>query len=164
MDVSSTEMPKRDVLSMTKFTSFLDKYSYKLCSMYSLGSDILFAELKTPRLQKTFIVSIPNKYRLTAGATTPRRFHLATSDLSYQRHLDYLRSLKGPLIECDLLAISSTALCLYSAEGLTCYQIVDEEAISEPPEPKKVLDPVEKILSRGESSRQKARPRDGGVR
>lgn len=125
---------KRIVLSLTKLTSLLSKYSYTLTSTYCVGSDVYFIEARTPKFQKTFIVHIPPKYQMKCDDDTHKRFQITpvSADIVSSRQQDYLMEIKGPLIDCDLLSISSTVLCLYKNNGnLQYYKIGDFSSTSD---------------------------------
>lgn len=113
---------KRIVLSLGKLTSLLSKYLYTLVSTYCVGSDVQFIEARTPRLQKTFVIYVPSKYKMRCDDENYKRFQITpVSFSSMSRQLDYLMEIKGPLIDCDLLSISSSMLCLHKNSGDTLY-------------------------------------------
>ena len=110
---------KRIPISLSKFLSLLEKHNYTLVSTYCVGDDVYFIESRTPRLQKTFVISVPQKYKMTCNTETHKRFQINPSREPSVRQIDYLTEIKGPLLECDLLAISSTDICIYRNNGTT---------------------------------------------
>jgi len=110
------------ILSLDRFLKFLETHDYALTSVYCENNEIRFAECRTPHQQKTFIVHVPEKYSLTPG---PADTDLKKIDVTKEeseldgRQIKYLSDLKGPLLECDLLAISSSNICMYKNTGET---------------------------------------------
>jgi hypothetical protein len=107
---------KKAVLSFNKLSSLLSSRNYTLATVYCSGDGYIhFIETRTPKIQKTFIISIPSRYKMVA---TTESVHYKTVVITKipggveSRQLDYIAEVKGPLLECDLLSVSSTALCL----------------------------------------------------
>jgi len=143
---------KKILLSVTKLTTLLSNHSYSLISTYCVGEDVRFVEVRTPRFQKTFVIYIPPKYKMVHDDAYKRlQITPINASLISSRQLDYLIEVKGPLIDCDLLSISSTILCLYKNNGsIDHYKIgeheirdVDETVEEDEPE----IGSVEKIIS-----------------
>ena len=117
-------------LSLSKFLDLLNRHKYTLHGVYSEGNKIRFLECRTPKQQKTFIIYLPDKYKMKLGSSTSlKRFNIIPSDdLPSSRQIKYMSDIKGPLIECDLLSVSSSLLCMYKNSGETiCYLIGDEK-------------------------------------
>lgn len=103
-------------LSLDRFLSFLETHKYVLASLYCEGDNIRFAECRTPRQQKTFIIHVPKKYLLPGANAKMTSIYVEKSGLG-SRQIKYLSDLRGPLLECDLLAISSSNICMYKNSG-----------------------------------------------
>jgi hypothetical protein len=70
---------------------------------------------------------------MACDVDTYRRLQISsttTPPSSASRQLDYLMEVKGPLLECDLLAISSSALCLYRNNGSVEYYVIGDGEMS----------------------------------
>ena len=115
-------------LALPKFIELLDTHGYTLVSVYgsSRTTDTdqffegRFIEIRTPKYQKTFIVYLPEKYSMKVDGETHRRLEIARSPQISElppRALAYLLEMKGPLLECDLLSVSSTDLVLLRHNG-----------------------------------------------
>ena len=87
-------------------------------------------EAKTPKFQKTFTIHVPTKYKLGCDDETHKRFQITPipPSLIISRQSDYLSEVKGPLVECDLLAISSTMICLSKNNGSLEYYAIGDYA------------------------------------
>ncbi len=103
-------------LSLDRFLSFLETHKYVLASLYCEGDNIRFAECRTPRQQKTFMIHVPKKYLLPGANAKMTSIYVEKSGLG-SRQIKYLSDLRGPLLECDLLAISSSNICMYKNSG-----------------------------------------------
>ena len=100
-------------LSLNKLQKLLHENSYTLVSLYCEGDATRFLEVRTPKIQKTFIIALPRKYKLLCSESSYKRIEIYPSDERDSRQIDYLTELKGPLIDCDLVSISSFMVCLY---------------------------------------------------
>jgi len=129
MSEVSEKTTKRVPLSLSKLSSLLSKHSYALISTYCVGDDVYFIEARTPKLQKTFVIHVPRKYKLGCDEDTHKRFQITPipASLISSRQLDYLIDAKGPLIDCDLLSISSSVLCLYHNNGSVEYYKIGDD-------------------------------------
>jgi len=111
-------------LSLNKFTELLSKNKYNLVTAYcEMNSESLyearFFECKTPRYQKTFAVHVPSKYMLLIDDNSPvKRSMITLVDSPSAKQTEFMTELKGALLECDLLGISSTSVCLYKNNGI----------------------------------------------
>lgn len=108
---------KVSTLSFSKLHTLLEANSYTLVGIFSDSEgDIHFLEVRTPKTQKTFFISIPSKYKMPVNEEA-ERYKIMTitksSDAAENRQLEYLTEIKGPLLTCDIISISSTFLCLY---------------------------------------------------
>jgi len=110
-------------LSVERFLKFLEKHNYSLTSVYCAENEhVRFAECRTPQQQKTFMVHLPDKYTLVLGSTESdiKKVPIRKDDSGLEsRQIKYLSDLKGPLLDCDLVAISSSTLCMYKNSGQT---------------------------------------------
>lgn len=110
-------MAKRTSLSLKKFFELLKKHSYTLVSIYCLpNGEVIFLEIRTPKVQKTFIVSVPNKYKMPSDTDFFRKITISP-DTPDTRQVDYVLEIKGPLLTCDLISISSSSICLSKNNG-----------------------------------------------
>ena len=121
-------------LSLDKFTSLLERHGYILVAVYCEGKYVRFAECRTPRQQKTFVVYLPEKYQMTVP-TNVESNDLKRLDVSSieappsSRQIEFISDMKGPLLECDLVAISSESVCMYrNNNSAECFNIDDGEA------------------------------------
>lgn len=111
-------------LSLNKFTELLSKNKYSLVTAYcEMNSESLyearFFECKTPRYQKTFAVHVPAKYMLLIDDNSSvKRSMITRVDAPSTKQTEFITELKGALLECDLLGISSTSVCLYKNNGI----------------------------------------------
>lgn len=158
---------KRISLSLNKVTSLLSNNGYILAALYCVDDEVVFIECRTPKLQRTFIINVPEKYRLVKTDDKYKCLTISRLPVSPTRQLDYLMEIKGPLLECDLVAVSSTRLALYRNNGSSdCFKFggpdpVDEEdddntidGVEIPEDPEALLKGVNAVLkkmaSRGE--------------
>ena len=118
-------------LSVDLFLKFLEKHNYALTSVYCQNKHIYFAECRTPRQQKTFIIHIPDRYSLILGESSPDIQAIPIKrDLEglKTRQIKYLSDLRGSLLSCDLVAISGSTLCVHKYnETSELYNLRDEE-------------------------------------
>jgi hypothetical protein len=122
-------MSKRVTLSLSKLDDFLKGAGYIFVSTYCTEEgECKFVEVKTPALQKNFVIHIPDKFFLTVEDKDKKRFYLSSTQEMPRKQLDYMMELKGPLLECDLVCVSSEFLYLYRHNGYTeTYVLRDEE-------------------------------------
>jgi hypothetical protein len=129
------EKAHRITLSMKKLLPFLHKFSYRILVFYTVvdeetGEDnARFIEIKTPRYEKIFMLSIPLRYRLVID-DTHKKIPLTLLKEPSKRHLEYLMETKGTLLDSDVVSISSTFICSYrhnaGYEGTECFYIGDD--------------------------------------
>ena len=139
-------------MSLTKLTTLLANHFYGVVSTYCVGNEVHFLEARTPKMQKTFVIRVPPKYKMEGNDENYKRFqvtHIPASGVPpTTRQLDYLMDIKGPLIDCDLLSISSTGMCLYKNNNDVDYYKIGEYDIPEdrslPEEPE--IGGVEQII------------------
>ena len=116
-------------LSLHKFVSLLEKNGYIITSVYCEKENIRFVECKTPRFQKTFIINLPKKYGMKCPSDLgeeiyKRLFISKTDETPTSRQIEFISDIKGPLLECDVLAISSDMLCSYiKSQPAECFRI-----------------------------------------
>ena len=117
-------------LKLEKLTDLLRKYRYILVSAYCDEGDIRFVEIRTPKYQKTFIVFIPPSYSMKCGSNMSIKQVdiIPSKENPTDRQINFMSDMKGPLLECDLLSISSISLCMYKNSGkMQCYKIKGAE-------------------------------------
>ena len=113
-------------LSITKFIGLLERHKYILVAIYCTNKNVRFVECRTPKYQKTFVVYLPPKYVLVVPSTSSLKRLNITLEESHpsSRQIRYMSDMKGPLLECDLLAISSEMICMYlNVGGIECFYI-----------------------------------------
>ena len=116
-------------LSLDKLQNLLEREGYILEQVYCHRQHIIFAECRTPKYQKTFIVYIPDRYSMEIPhSSSLKRLNIIPSDSPPTPHqIKFMSDIKGPLLECDLLSVSSEILCLYLNSGNgECFYIKDE--------------------------------------
>ena len=117
-------------LSLDKFNGLLEKHGYILSAVYCEKESVRFAECRTPRLQKTFIVYLPDKYTMTMteGTEDLKRLDISSSvSLPSSRQIKFITDMKGHLLECDLVAVSSENVCVYRNSGKAlCFDMTEE--------------------------------------
>lgn len=107
---------ERASLSFGKLAALLSSKGYILVTIYcGTDGDIYFIETRTPKVQKTFIISIPSKYKMVINSETERYKTVIITKINggiETRQMEYITEIRGPLLDCDILSISSTLLCL----------------------------------------------------
>ncbi len=125
-------------LSFNKLLTLLENKSYTLVAAYTSLSggheetrNVVFLEVRTPKVQKTFFIYISPKYYMPCTEETDHYKNTkitemnnlySTSDVQtqapeVQKNTEYIAEIKGPLLQCDLLSVSSSLLCLYKNNG-----------------------------------------------
>lgn len=146
---------QRSILSFEKLAVLLKNKEYTLATVYcNVDGDIYFVEARTPKIQKTFVISIPSKYKMKTNSNTDHYKSVVVTKLPgsvENRQLDYITEVKGPLLDCDLLSISSSAMCLCKNNGNTeVYKFGNVANLSDEEEDDienlTERDPVEKII------------------
>lgn len=152
-------------ISLSKFIDLLTKHSYMLVSAYcSDANECRFLEVKSPSYQKTFVVLIPEKYKMVADDDTHKRLRIGKIIEPPSRTISYLIDMKGPLLECDVLMISSTSLCVYRHNGSSlCYIIGDGDGhleVTEGETKKEIenVDPIKQLDSDADKLIEKIDP------
>lgn len=145
-------------LSFGKLSALLLNKGCTLASIYcNTNGEIHFIEARTPKIQKTFIISIPSKYKMLVTSDTEHYKTVTISKISGElesRQLDYISEVKGPLLDCDLLSISSEMMCLCKNNteveiykfGSPSEDSVEADDDDENMENLEEQDPVEKII------------------
>ncbi|HMP28164.1 MAG TPA: hypothetical protein PKD85_01105 [Saprospiraceae bacterium] len=106
------------ILSFDKFQELLSKNGYAIVSVYESKKKVVFLELRTPKLQRSFILYVPKKYKIKSKNVRYRTFTISSSKSeNVDAIIYYLSELKGALLDCDLIAISSELLCLQRNNG-----------------------------------------------
>ena len=149
-------MTKKINLSFSKFVNLLQKHRYILVTLYVDGDRVIFAECRTPRQQKTFIVYITERYFLQVShdQQSYKRVDVTLSDEPpSSRRIQYIAEIKGPLLECDLVSISPENICTYSGGGKAeCYSFLNgeenDESISEDEKDEDEIETIEKSVEK----------------
>jgi len=123
-------MPPR--LSYSKFLSMLNKHGYITSTVYYTKSGerhrkVEFFECRLPKTQKNILIRVPDRYSMVL----PENINFKTIEivklgsntgLLTERSVSYLLQVRGPLLESDLVVISSEGLCYSKFNGETiCY-------------------------------------------
>lgn len=147
-------MASKKILSLSKLSEVLASKSYTLVSVYYdvKAETIVFLEARTPKVQKTFIVAIPPKYKMKMDISNYKRIDISPKQLlQTEKQTEFLSEIKGVLLDCDIMAISSTTLCLQKNNGVVlCYgfgvleENMDDDSLESSSEQ---VDAVEQILS-----------------
>lgn len=147
-------MASKKILSLSKLSEVLASKSYTLVSVYYdvKAETIVFLEARTPKVQKTFIVAIPPKYKMKMDISNYKRIDISPKQLlQTEKQTEFLSEIKGVLLDCDIMAISSTTLCLQKNNGVVlCYGfgILEENMDDDSNESSsEQVDAVEQILS-----------------
>jgi hypothetical protein len=91
-------------LSLNKVLSILTKNGFTPVSLYCLPEKVGFIEVRTPKIQKTFIISVPEKYKMKIDTETHKTFSIFYQN-DDKNNLDHIDEIKGPLLMCDLVAV-----------------------------------------------------------
>jgi hypothetical protein len=112
---------KRVTVSITKLIEFLSKHQYGIIAVYVCGDMIRFIETRTPKYQKNFIIFVPEKYKMEPNSIGSRYkiINILSSQGESSRQSDYLDTLKGSFIDCDLTSVSSKFVYIYRNDGTT---------------------------------------------
>ena len=149
---------RKTTVSLQKIIDLLHRNSFGLTATFCEGasgaSEVKFLQVKTPNIQKTFVISIPSRYIVKNTVDSHRRFHIGKFGNVPSKQIDYLTDLKGSRLECDLVAISSTTIYLYRNNGDNEGYLIGEAAIAELKKHSRVAadtpetgsDPVEKLV------------------
>ena len=150
--MSSTHKVK---LSLDKFIDFLKRHSYILVEVYCEKKNIRFAECRTPHQQKTFLVYLPEKYvmiipsKFSDFRQSLKRLNISFANiLPSSRQIEFMSNMKGVLLECDLVAISSESVCMYRNNNkMTFFDIIEIEKLEVELETTKVDETVDEITT-----------------
>jgi len=128
-------------LSYKKFSKLLLQNGYLISLIYYIennGREVVFFELRLPKSQKTIILYIsPNKYTMLLPkevnyktieivSTEDERVKSAAFILT-ERSLHYAIGVRGPLVESDIVIISSNGVCYTKFNGENyCYFMADK--------------------------------------
>jgi|688.fasta_scaffold05356_21 hypothetical protein len=110
-------------LSFVKLKDLLLKYNYTLETIFCEGELIRFLECSSPIYQKSFFIFIPDdRYALrnTSSGIKKHDITLSTS-IPSQTHIEYMSTMKGPSLECDLITLTGNDLFLYFDNGTYKY-------------------------------------------
>lgn len=106
----------RDI-SLSKFIDFLVLKSYSPVSVYRIGDKVVFIEVRTPKVQRSFVIHVDEKYSMRCNNDRYRSFEVFSKDTSnvemnIQRVSDYIKEIKGVLLTADILSITNDKLVL----------------------------------------------------
>lgn len=106
-------------LSINKFIDFLLNKDIVIVSLYKSDEILIFVEAKTPKLQKSFIIHVPSKYVIKCkDCINYKTFEITPiSKDKAQKNIEYLSEIRGTLLVCDLISISSEIISLQKNNG-----------------------------------------------
>ena len=135
-------------LSLSKLIDFLNKYDYILSSVYCVSSNnVVFVECRSPIQQKTFFIHIPSKYLMEVDEShSVKKIHLKEIENNSSRQFNYISDIRGPLLDCDLVSISSSNICAYKNSGKAFfYERIDPNDIKIDSEERNTDEPEDEI-------------------
>ena len=141
----------RKGLSLTKTVAFLKKYQYTVTCVYAEKalSTVVFLECATPATLKTFFVHIPSVYRMdyaSLGDGIPLRYVTKISQSpSAKRQSEYVLKIRGPLLEGDLLLVSSESMCHSKADNTFVFYDTTNEIEEESEEEEESEDDINEL-------------------
>lgn len=145
-------------LSLNKLQKLLHDNSYTLVALYCENQHVKFLELRTPRVQKTFIIALPDKYKLQAG-TSHKTIDIYGVEEKDSRQLEYLTEIKGPLLDCDLVSVSSFLICSYKNNGeFTTFKFGKNNTVDTAEEESEDSEIVEKLIKEVNAISEKVDP------
>lgn len=142
-------------LALGRLLAFFEENNYIVSTIYcenlSGGPQVRFIECRTPIQQKTFFIHIPEKYLMLLDSETIKIVTIKDSseDGPKSRQFNYIANVKGPLLECDLVAISGINICAYKNSGKAYFYeipssedapLLEEIQEEEPPSEVEVLE------------------------
>lgn len=147
-------MVSKKILSLSKLVDILTSKFYTLVSIYYdlKAESIVFLEVRTPKVQKTFFVAIPPKYTMKMDVSNYKKIEISPRSNSLaEKQLEYISEIKGVLVDSDIMAISSSIMCLQKNNGnVVCYgfgaMTVEKEEVSEDEVVNTEVDTVSRIL------------------
>ena len=99
------------VLSSLKLNKLLTKYNYVLVSFYvDDNGSCKFIECRTPTKQKTFMIYIPSKFNMIIKDESVNSVKIKNVDNATQKQTDYLINSKGPMLDIDIIYVSSKSV------------------------------------------------------
>lgn len=153
--MSSNKNKSVSVLSFGKLSTLLTSKSYTPVAIYADSEGYVhFLEIRTPKIQKTFFISVPEKYKMPCNDDTERYKTVIISRLTStveSRQIEYISEVKGPLLDCDLLSISSSLMCSCKNNGdMVLFKFgADTTGVADVDDADDLVDdvdPVEKII------------------
>ena len=123
-------------LKLSKFTDFVHRYKYIVSGIFCEEDKVKFIECRTPKYQKTFMVYISPNFLMKCdnnGHSVKQTNIISSEEEASDNQVSFLSEMKGPLLESDILSVSSHGLCMYKNSGkMECYSIKgDEDSESE---------------------------------
>ena len=110
-------------LSINKFLDLMRTYDYILVSVYCENDKVIFFECRSPKYQKTFIIYISKTYSIKIPDTIKKHKITLLQSLPSPEHIEFLSNINGPLLECDLVSISSSQICIFHNSGDIYYYL-----------------------------------------
>ena len=131
---SSKKLKKTSKLSFNKFENLFLSHNYTIPAIYFITElqeskkikKIVFLEARLPKTQKSIIIYVSPKFMMLLpnelGSTPIERIKMieitqSEPDILNERSVQYLIDIRGPLIESDLVIISSRGLCYSKFNG-----------------------------------------------
>jgi hypothetical protein len=125
-------MSERTTLSFKKFSALLAKHSYIITSVYADSSNqVHFIETRTPKLQRSFMIHVPPKYRMVLDSAAYKSLILTPTNVSpAQKQVDQLIEIKGNILSCDIVSITSKTVCVYLNNGKFVHYLMGNVSVS----------------------------------
>jgi hypothetical protein len=128
-----------NTLSFKLLASILSKKSYLISSVWisSLNTHkadhIQLIEIRSPRLQRTFLVHVPQKYKLVYDMDTYKTIKVssATSCRVSEDQIDYINGIRGSILVCDLVSITNKIVYIYRNNGDILQHIIGDGEVEE---------------------------------
>ena len=115
-------------LSFKKLSTLIQKHAYIISSVWLSKAGIQLLEVRSPKLQKTFLVHVSQKYNLVYDMDTYKTIKISPTSLApSQKQIDYINEIKGSILVCDLASVSSKFICIHKNNGECLHYLIGEE-------------------------------------
>jgi hypothetical protein len=109
--IKDTPVLKTVTLSFLRFLEILRMNRYVIMHLYCINGNCKFAELKSPKFHKIFIIRVPDKYIIPVKniqekdkvSNIYKHTLIKEADI---RQIEFLNLIKGPLVDVNLISIS----------------------------------------------------------
>lgn len=134
-------------LSLSKFCDLLLKYGYTVSSVYAIDGRVLFVESKTPKIQKTFIIYIPQKYHIKCDTDIHKIIKIHEITRPPRFDTDYFENIKGGILQCDILSVSNILGLIRNNGDTLFYGFGEVKTIASKVEDKADVDDTEEEIA-----------------